>query len=277
MWRFGDLPTLQPQIASLTTVADAAPDGTRRTLPLTPDGLDDALRDHADSVRGDKEKQYLKSDLTHYGVSVPTVHRLAANAATSLDRESLLALVTALWDEPTRAPVFERRFLAADLLSNRTELLTPTDLPLIERLCRQAHTWAIIDTLAPRVVGPLATRYPNELTPVLDAWAGDADHWMRRTALLAHLVPLRDGRGDWARFTRYADALLDDREFFVAKAIGWVLRDTGRRRPEMVLEWVEPRFARMTPVTAREAIKPFRVDDQARLKALRSPIPPPRA
>jgi 3-methyladenine DNA glycosylase AlkD len=257
-------------------VADAAPTESSHPPLPTPDSLDQALRDHADPVRAAKEKQYLKSDLNHYGVGVPTMHRLAAVAAKPFDRESLLDVATDLWDEPTEAPVFERRFLAADLLSNRTELLTPNDLPLVERLCREARTWAIIDTLAPRVVGPMATRYPDELTPVLDSWAIDPDHWMRRTALLAHLIPLRDGRGDWPRFTRYADALLDDREFFVAKAIGWVLRDTGRRRPEMVLEWVEPRYASMTAVTAREAVKPFSADEQVHLKALRSSIRAPR-
>ncbi len=270
LWGFAYLATTQTMIATLTTVANAAAESTRQLSQPTPGALDHALRQHADPHRAVKEKQYLKSDLTHYGVSVPLMHRLAASSANKLDRPSLLDVTARLWDEPAQAPVFERRFLAADLLSNRTELLTPADLPLIERLCRQARTWAIIDTLAPRVVGPLATRYPDEFTPVLDAWAGDADHWIRRTALLAHLIPLRDGRGDWQRFTRYADTLLDDREFFVAKAIGWVLRDTGRRRPDMVLEWVEPRFTRMTPVTAREAIKPFSPDVQERLRQSRA-------
>lgn len=270
LWGFAYVATSHTVIATLTTVANAAAASTRQLSQPTPGALDDALRQHADPQRAVKEKQYLKSDMTHYGVSVPVMHRLAAGSAKKLDRPSLLDVTTRLWDDPTQAPVFERRFLAADLLSNRAELLTPADLPLIERLCRQARTWAIIDTLAPRVVGPLATRYPDELTPVLDRWAGDADQWMRRTALLAHLIPLRDGRGDWQRFTRYSDALLDDREFFVAKAIGWVVRDTGRRRPEMVLEWVEPRIDRMTAVTAREAVKPFSADVQHRLRLKRA-------
>lgn len=259
--------------ATLTTVADAAPLPTRRSDKPTASSLDAGLRENADPERAVKEKQYLKSDLTHYGVSVPTIHRLAAASAKNLDRASLRDLATSLWDEPSESPVFERRFLAVDLLSTRAELLSPHDLAFLERLCREARTWAIIDTLAPRVVGPLATRYPDDLTPVLDAWAADPDHWMRRTALLAHLIPLRHGRGDWQRFTRYADALLDDREFFVAKAIGWVLRDAGRRRPEMVKPWVEKRISRMQAVTAREAVKPFSADDQQRLMSLRAVVP----
>ena len=45
---------------------------------------------------------------------------------------------------------------------------------------------------------------------------------------------LRRGTGDFERFARYADAMLDEREFFVRKAIGWVLRDTARKRPDLV-------------------------------------------
>lgn len=236
----------------------------------TADHLDQALRRQSNPDRAVKEKAYLKSDVIHYGVPVPTMHRLAAQASKGLSRDDLLALACELWDEPTGEPVFERRFLAADLLANRSELLIPDDLPTVERLCRQAGTWAIIDTLAPKVVGALADRFGTDVQTALDRWVEDPDFWMRRVVLLAHLIPLRDGRGDWARFTRYADGLLDDREFFVAKAIGWVLRDTGRRRPDMVLQWVEPRIARMQAVTAREAVKPFSPDVQSRLREARA-------
>lgn len=237
---------------------------------MTADQLDQALRHHANPDRAVKERAYLKSDVLHYGVPVPTMHRLAAHTGKGLTRGALLTLACTLWDEPIGEPVFERRFLAADLLATRAELLVPDDLPTVERLCRQAGTWAIIDTLAPRVVGPLADRFGTELQESLNRWVHDADFWMRRVVLLTHLIPLRDGRGDWSRFTRYADVLLDDRQFFVAKAIGWVLRDTGRRRPDMVLQWVEPRIVRMQAVTAREAVKPFPADVQSRLRAARA-------
>ena len=75
--------------------------------------------------------------------------------------------------------------------------------------------------------------------------------------MLALLVPLRQGGGDFVRFGRYADAMLDEREFFIRKAIGWVLRDTGRKRPDLVYEWLLPRAARASGVTIREAVKPL--------------------
>jgi 3-methyladenine DNA glycosylase AlkD len=239
---------------------------------ITVHELDAALRAAAHPERADREKAYLKSTTVHYGVSVPATRALAVRTGKDLDRQRLVALATELWDEPADATVHERRLLAAELLAARVDLLEATDLQLLERLLRGARTWALVDTLAPSVVGPLSERYPAEVEPWLDRWAVDDDFWLRRAALLAHLLPLRRGGGDWERFTRYADPLLADREFFVRKAIGWVLRDTGRRRPSLVLAWVEPRVTRMSGVTLREAVKPLdAVDRQRLLPAARPP------
>ena len=73
--------------------------------------------------------------------------------------------------------------------------------------------------------------------------------------MLCLLEPLRSGGGDWERFCRYADQMLGEREFFIRKAIGWILRDTSRQRPELVADWVRSRVDRMSGVTRREAVK----------------------
>jgi 3-methyladenine DNA glycosylase AlkD len=141
--------------------------------------------------------------------------------------------------------------------------LTPADVPLLERMLREARTWALVDVLAAAVVGPLYVAHPAALGKVLDRWAGDDDFWIRRAALLALLLPLRAGAGDRARFSRYADAMLEEKEFFIRKAIGWVLREVSKRDPAWVTAWLRPRAARCSGVTWREAVKYL-------------PAPPPR-
>jgi 3-methyladenine DNA glycosylase AlkD len=101
---------------------------------------------------------------------------------------------------------------------------------------------------------------------VLDRWAADADFWVRRAALLSQLRPLRDG-APLDRFARYADAMLGEREFFIRKAIGWVLREAGKQRPADVVAWLADRTDRASGVTMREAVKYLPEDDAARLMA----------
>lgn len=77
-------------------------------------------------------------------------------------------------------------------------------------------------------------RFPRRLPDELGRLAGDDDTWVRRSALLALLLPLRRGDGDFDGIARYGEAMLEEREFFIRRAIGWVLRETGKRRPDLV-------------------------------------------
>ncbi|UZD61890.1 DNA alkylation repair protein [Brevibacterium sp. JSBI002] len=90
------------------------------------------------------------------------------------------------------------------------------DADFIGGLLREAMTWALVDPLAGDLIGPFSER-DAAFDPVLERWASDEDFWIRRSALLAHLVPLRHGRGDFDRFSRFADAMLEEKEFFVRK------------------------------------------------------------
>jgi 3-methyladenine DNA glycosylase AlkD len=107
------------------------------------------------------------------------------------------------------------------------------------------------------------------LAATLDRWAADDDFWIRRSALLALLPGLRRGAGDFDRFARYADGMLDEKEFFIRKAIGWVLRETAKKRPTLVFEWLLPRAARASGVTLREAVKPLSAQQRAAILAAR--------
>ena len=217
------------------------------------DGLIAELEDAATSERAAGAKRYLKSDLDFLGVTVPNIRRAAKRLRRDhpdLDRRDVLRIVDALW----KRSVFELKAAAVEVLVFYSDTLGPTEMGLIERMLRESETWALVDNLSASVAGPLVVRFP-ELGEVLDAWAVDVDFWLRRSALLALLKPLRAGGGDFSRFSRYADGMLDETEFFIRKAIGWVLRDTSRKRPELVAEWVAPRTHLMSGVTIREAVK----------------------
>ena len=228
------------------------------TVAALADAIDAELRARGSTERAVKERAYLKSEIDHYGTNVPTIRSIAAGVRKrhpDLDHGALVDLATALWE----VPVHERRLAAAVLLSLHADRLTAADLPYVERLLRESRTWALVDTLATSVVAPIADRHP-EAAMTLERWAADDDFWIRRSALLAELPALRRGDGDFDRFARHAEMMLTEREFFIRKAIGWVLRDTARRRPELVFDWLLPRAAQASGLTVREAVKPLDAD-----------------
>jgi 3-methyladenine DNA glycosylase AlkD len=230
------------------------------------DTLDGELRAAGTPERAAGSKAYMKSDLEFYGSTVPAMRasvRALRRSHPGLDREDVLDVAGRLWARP----VFERRLLAVLLLEANLDLLTADDLALLERWVRLGRMWALVDNISGDVAGPLLDRLGDPVaTAVLDAWAADGDVWVRRAALLSHVRPLRAGGGDWERFGRYADAMLEEREFWIRKAIGWVLRDTSRRRPELVFEWLLPRASRASGVTLREAVKYLSPEQRAQVQ-----------
>ena len=223
------------------------------------------LRAAGTPARAVAEKAYLKSSLEFAGVPVPATRKIVRELLPrrgGSSHDQVVAVAVALWARP----VHECRMAATIALADHAGLLQAGDAMLVDRLIRESRTWALVDGLAEHVMGPLVESHP-QLTAVLDRWASDEDFWIRRSALLALLGPLRRGGGDFDRFARYADSMLEEREFFIRKAIGWVLRDTGRKRPELVAAWLEPRAERASGVTLREAVKPLPPQTAARLLA----------
>ena len=229
--------------------------------------LDAVLRKAGDPERAVKEKQYLKSPIGHYGASVPAIRAAVetfSGAYGGLPRRSLLAVVRRLWS----SSVHEQRMAAVLLLEAGVDLLKLEDLELVGDMIGSSFTWAYVDILAATVAGSIVERYP-ESTSRLDRWADDECFWLRRAAMLALMGPLRRGDGDWRRFKRYAEAMLDEKEFFIRKAIGWVLRETSKERPKLVRRFVEPRVHRMAGVTFREAVRRLPDEDRESLEAMR--------
>lgn len=194
--------------------------------------------------RATHEKAYLKSELEHLGATVPATRKVAKQAAKEWPDAvpHPWPLVDACWSEG----IYELRSGMAFFLEHAD--VGPGDEAHVERLLRDAHTWAIIDQLAIRIVPRLE---PSKA--LLDRWAQDDDFWVRRTAILAPLLAFRGGGGDLDTWARRVDPLLDDPEFFIRKAIGWVLREIGKTHPDWTAEFVAAHS--MSGLTRREATR----------------------
>ncbi|WP_067454483.1 DNA alkylation repair protein [Actinomadura macra] len=224
------------------------------------------LRVQGDPARAENEKRYLKSDFAHVGVSVPAVRKVALSTVRKAPtRDELLALVHSLWTVTDDGrPVHETRVAAVEILAKRAALLEPGDLGVAERLVRDSVSWVYVDHLAEKVAGALVIRYPS-LGAALDVWVTDPYMWVRRTAMLALLPGVRSGTPDLDRLSRFGDALIGEKEFFIRKALGWVLRELSRKDPAWVTAWVDARTDAVSGVTIREAVRHLPDNDKARL------------
>ena len=203
--------------------------------------------------RAVNEKRYLKSEIEHLGVKVPEIRKLArrfARERRDLGKLEIKDLTHELWGRY----IYELRKLAVNILAARVGVFGLDDVAFVEGLLRRSHTWALIDDLSINVVAPMLEDVDGA-DVVRKKWSNDVDFWVRRTAMLGLLPRLRRGRDGWEEFAGYADGMLGEDEFFIQKAIGWVLREVSKHSPELVFGWIEPRAGMASSVTMREAVK----------------------
>lgn len=208
------------------------------------------FREAGNPERAVGEKAYLKSDLEFIGTGMPFIRSVAKQFRKqfpALAHEDLIEVVQTLW----RPPVHELRSLAIGILEVYRNQLRPEDLGLIEEILRQCNTWAHVDWLAVKVAGALIQRDPSGVE-TLERWGCDPWMWLRRSSMLALLEPLRAGHGDFETFSRLASGMLSEKEFFIRKAIGWILRDISRKRPTLSYGFLEEHLGEVSGLTLRE-------------------------
>lgn len=222
------------------------------------------LRESGDPDRARNEKRYLKSPQKFYGLTVPSLRKLAKawlRDHKDASIEEVIKLSQALW----AGEYHEQRMLAIFLLVYRVKELNFVHLPVVEHMVQTAVGWAQLDMIAAWLCGQIFKESPRRMTAVLKKWIKDGNFWVRRAALLTLLGPVRKEPRHFVLFQDLATPLLREKEFFIRKAIGWVLRELSKVDPQLVYEYVREHKGEMSGLTYREATRQLPPDLQSKL------------
>lgn len=226
------------------------------TGPELVDALRAALRTGADPERAAGQQRYMKSTMPFLGLTSPQrrelVRPLLADPGLRLEtRAELERAVRILWDG---ARFREERYAALDLLRHRAYRAwrDPDLMPLVEDLVVTGAWWDLVDELS-NVVGEVLLVDPEGEGLRMRDWAERDDLWLRRSAIISQLRHRE--RTDTDLLASVIEVNVDDREFFVRKAIGWALRQYARTDPAWVRAFVDRHADRMSGLSRREALK----------------------
>jgi 3-methyladenine DNA glycosylase AlkD len=115
----------------------------------------------------------------------------------------------------------------------------------------QINNWDLVDLTAPQIVGAYLDNKPKD---ILFKLAGSKSLWERRIAILATFYFIKNGQPEYA--FALADQLVDDKHDLIHKAVGWMLREAGKRCSEKLLEdYLKPRYKKMPRTMLRYAIE----------------------
>jgi 3-methyladenine DNA glycosylase AlkD len=213
--------------------------------------VEGALRPLADADRAVPMAAYMKHHFEFLGVMSParrTAQRAALKAIAKPTEAQLGDAVLLLWQFDER----EFQYAAIDLLGTFNKLCTPTFLTSVaQELIVTKSWWDSIDGLVSAIVEPLVQRNPS-LVAVLRDWIDSDNRWLARSAILHQLH--RKETTDVALLFEFCERRAHDREFFIAKAIGWALREYSYVDGPAVEKFVSA-HTELQPLTRREALK----------------------
>jgi 3-methyladenine DNA glycosylase AlkD len=224
------------------------------TRPLADDLLDRLVRHYGaarDPERAAQAEAYLRDQFPFLGISTPARRALTRTVLKGLpapDEEDLRTVALACWALDER----EFHYFACDWLRKHVAVPGPGFLATVRILVTTKSWWDTVDPLAARVAGGLVRRHP-QLGAELDAWSGDPNMWLVRTAILHQLFYGADTDQD--RLFDYCTRQAGHRDFFVRKAIGWALRQYAYTDPEAVSRYVSRHRDALSPLSIREATK----------------------
>ncbi|MEI6970831.1 MAG: DNA alkylation repair protein [bacterium] len=190
--------------------------------------------------------EYAEGDI-FLGIRVPQLRKLASEY-----RDMRLKDVERL----LQSPVHEDRLFALLVLVNRFARAGTSEQRNIFRLyfrnTQFVNNWDLVDLSAPQIVGGfLAAR---DKAPIA-CLAESASVWDRRISIMSTFQFIR--KGQFSEALKIAGILIEDEEDLVHKAVGWMLREIGKRDMPVEEKFLKQNYRRMSRTTLRYAIEKF--------------------
>lgn len=164
---------------------------------------------------------YMKDISPFLGVRTPARRSLGRTIFKTLESPSsdqLGKTARALWALPYR----EYQYLACDMIAYFVDVADKNFLAdHVQFLLTKKSWWDTVDSLGSAAVSPLTMKYPS--ASLMNKWNKSSDLWLNRAAIQHQRG--RKGNTDIPLLLRFCDDHSDSHEFFIAKAIGWALRD----------------------------------------------------
>lgn len=220
-----------------------------------------------DAKRAEILRRFFKTGPGEYGagdsfagICVPQLRKLADEC-----RELSLAETVKL----LRSSLHESRVLALLILvrayADGNVALKDKIYRLYLRNTRFINNWDLVDVSAHHILGPhlrCGSKAP------LHALAASTMLWERRIAIIATFHYIK--QGEFVETLKVAEALLNDPEDLIHKAVGWMLREIGKRDRMAEERFLATRYKSMPRTMLRYAIEKF--PEKLRLRYLRGTI-----
>ncbi len=181
------------------------------------------------------------------GIAVPVIRRVAREF-----REAPFSEVQKL----IRSLYHEERLLALLMLVKTFSKSDATGRKKIYNIYLKNMTyinsWDLVDLSAPNIIGAYLS---GKSRKPLHNLARSRDVWKRRIAIMATFYLIK--QNEFKETLKISEMLITDDHDLIHKAVGWMLREVGKRDPRIEEQFLQQHYKKMPRTMLRYSIERF--------------------
>jgi len=212
------------------------------------------LRNFARREKADILRRFFKTGPGQYGdgdlflgVVVPNIRKVARECQEAPLREITKLLSSAYHEERLLALL-----MLVDRFSRGDEAIRRKIYGFYLKNIRHVNNWDLVDLTAPNIVGVYLS---DKCRKPLYAFAKSRDLWKRRISIMATFPFIK--QNDFSDTFKIAAMLLSDDHDLIHKAVGWMLREVGKRDLRVEEQFLKRHYKKMPRIMLRYAIERF--------------------
>lgn len=216
-------------------------------MKLDFNSLQKTFQSQADPETAAGQKAYMKNRFDFHGIKTPLRRKIQKPflkkeiVTHSAQRKEV---IENLWSARER----EYQYFAQELIFTVRKKLEKEEITLIEKMVTQKSWWDTVDFIATKLAAQYFISYPEAIFPKINQWLESDNIWLIRTAILFQLHYKE--KTDTELLAYIIESQYGSKEFFINKAIGWVLRQYSRTNPDWVRSFIESHD--LHPLSKRE-------------------------
>lgn len=159
------------------------------------------------------------------------------------------------------SPIHEHRFTALEVLVMKFEKGRDKDKKEIAdfylKNAKLVNNWDLVDTSAPYILGKYLE---NKERTALYKLARSKNLWERRIAIVSTFAFIKEN--DLGDTFKISEILLSDKYDLIHKAVGWMLREAGKKDKKKLVAFLETHHSKMPRTTLRYSIEKFSPEER---------------